>query len=119
MKTIKIDREITWDHEPVRLLAAYSAILVEVRWVPGTGNGYLIARHPSSNKSDIRWNADGSVQGRINANTRRQVVQGGTILELHLDGVNPKPEEWVIQLSPLQAVYVKPKKKARRRRKKS
>ena len=81
--------------------------------MPGSGNGYLIARHPSSNKSDIRWNADGSVQGRINANTFQQVVQGGTILELHPDSVNPRVDEWGVAVSPLEINYAKPRSSRR------
>ena len=122
MKELKVDKLIVWDKEEVRLLSSYPAILVEVRWLPGKGNGYLEACHPSTGRRDIRWDANGTVSGVINGNTRQQVVVSGTILRLVLDAADPHPEEWVVAVSPSEIKYVRPKKgkrKSRKRKKKS
>lgn len=86
MKQLKVDSLISWDKEESRLLSTYPAILVEVKWLPGKGNGYLEACHPSTKRRNVRWYADGRVVGMINGNTLQQVVTSGTILRLVPDG---------------------------------
>jgi len=118
MKQLKVDSLISWDKEESRLLSTYPAILVEVKWLPGSGNGYLEACHPSTNRRNIRWYADGSVVGMINGNTLQQVVASGSILRLVPDGVNPRLEEWVVAISPLEVglEYIRPRARRKRRR---
>jgi len=98
-------------------LSSYPAILVDVQWVPGNGNGYLKAFHPSTRRLDIRWDATGAVSGVINANRFQQIVVSGTILELVPDEVEPRLEEWVVAISPVEIRYEKPRKRLRRSRK--
>lgn len=85
--------------------------------MPGRGNGYLEACHPSTNRRNIRWDANGTVSGVINGNTMRQVVVSGTILRLVLDANDPRPEEWVVAVGPLEVVYVRPSKKRKKKKK--
>jgi len=47
----------------------------------------------------------------------RQVVVSGTILRLVLDANDPRPEEWVVAVGPLEAVYVRPSKKRKKKKK--
>jgi len=120
MKELKVNKLISWDRETVRLLSSYPAILVDVQWVPGNGNGYLKAFHPSTRRLDIRWDATGAVSGVINANRFQQIVVSGTILELVPDEVEPRLEEWVVAISPVEVQnlrYKKPRKRLRRSRK--
>lgn len=118
MKQLKVDSLISWDKAEARLLSTYPAILVEVKWLPGRGNGYLEACHPSTNRRNIRWYADGSVVGMINGNMLQQVVVSGTILRLVLDAADPRPEEWVVAVSPLEVGYVRPRRGKRKSRNK-
>ena len=98
---LSIRKRILWDKQNSLLVTSGCDILIEVESRPESGYGFLVAGHPSDESRTIRWYVDHITGRSVNPNATNQIVVSGSYLHLFPDFKNPRPEDWVIYLSPV------------------
>ena len=96
---LRVDKRIQWDGKSSRILSPSQFINVEVVSKPESGFGFLLLSHPSDQRRDFRVYVD-RIEGAIVGNTANQQIVSGSYIQLLADYKNPRPDEWVVFLSP-------------------
>lgn len=98
-KELRVDRRIQWDGTSSRILSPSQFVNVEVVSKPDSGFGFLLLSHPSDQRRDIRFYVD-RIEGAIVGNTTSQQIVSGSYIELFPDHKSPRPDDWLVFLSP-------------------